>query len=113
MVYMIRKLEEYERWGYLTANTPKTKYLGIRAEAENLIMKDEKKATSCKEYKYLGTILNRGETEDQEISNRKPRRIIACLNGILWSKSIIEKRKFNIYETMAKSVMPYGCMETN
>jgi len=45
----------------------------------------------------------------EEINDRitKAKRIIACLNGILWNKSIT--KKFNIYEIMINSVMLYGC----
>jgi len=55
--------------------------------------------------------LNREEIDDQTINKRvtKARRIIACLNGILWSKHNTKNRKFNIYETMIKSIMLYRC----
>jgi len=55
--------------------------------------------------------LNQEGTDDQEISNKiritKAKRIIACLNGILWNKNMTKKRKFNIHETMLKSVTLY------
>jgi len=54
----------------------------------------------CNEYRYLGTTLNRKETEEQETSNgiTKMTSIIAYLNDILRNKSITKKRKFNIYD---------------
>jgi len=47
----------------------------------------------------------------EEINDRIPKakRIIGCLNGILWNKSITKKRKFNVYEIMINSIMLYGC----
>lgn len=34
-------------------------------------------------------------------------RIIGCVNGIVWSKSMTKRRKFNIYETIIKSSFLY------
>jgi len=34
--------------------------------------------------------------------------VIGYLYGILWSKDITKKRKYNIYETMIKSTLLYG-----
>jgi len=67
---------------------PKNKVC-IAVEAKNGIME----ARICKEYKYLGTTLNR----DDQISNRitKVRRILVRLNRILWNKNITKKRKFD------------------
>jgi hypothetical protein len=44
------------------------------------------------------------------MSNRvtKTRKIIVCLNDILWSKDT-KKKKFNIYKAMAKSITLCGC----
>jgi len=66
----------------LTINTQKTKYLSIGTQTENLVLEGNRE--TCKEYEYLGTILNREKT-NQEINKgiTKARRIIACLNGIL------------------------------
>jgi len=48
-------------------------------------MEDNREVETCKEYEYLGTILNQEGTNDQEINKRitKARRIIVCLNKIL------------------------------
>jgi hypothetical protein len=52
-------------------------------EAENLVMKNNKKAKIYKQYKYLGITLNREGIDNQKINNRITRRIIASLTGIL------------------------------
>jgi hypothetical protein len=80
-------------------------------KAENLVMEGNKEVRACKEYKYLRITLNQEGTDDSEINNgiTKARRIVACLNDILWSKNIIKKKKFNKYETMVKSVILYYC----
>lgn len=78
-------------------NTLKTKYLCIGTETENLIT-DNKEVSICNEYKYWGTTFNREGTNDQEINIRitQARRIIEGLNGILWNKNIMKKRKLNL-----------------
>jgi len=35
-------------------------------------------------------------------------KYIACLNGILWSKDIRKKRKWNIYNALIKRSLLYG-----
>jgi len=54
--------------------------------------------------------------DDQEISNgiTKARRIIACLNGILWSKNITKKKEFDMYKSDTKyNALWMRNMETN
>jgi len=115
--YIKKLLEEYEKLG-LIVNIQKTiyAYLCIGTEAENLIMESNKEVITCKQYKYLGIILNRKDkwSRNKQANNRitKARRKIACLNGILWNKSIMKNSKFNIYEIMVKSVMLYNCENT-
>jgi len=74
-------------------------------------MEDNEEVRTCKEHRYLGMILNREKIDDQEINNiiTKAKRIIAYLDGILWSKSITKKREFNIYEAMIRKVLLYSC----
>lgn len=49
-------------------------------------------------------------TNVKEIEKRivRTKRLIGCLNVILWSNETTKKRKFNIYETMIKSTLLYG-----
>lgn len=64
----------------------------------------------------LGIIFNKEGTDDAEIrlkvilkqDDNKIRRIIQCLNGILWSTEIGKQRKIRIYESMIKSTLIYG-----
>ena len=111
MEYMVRKIiEEYAKWG-LTVNTEKTKYLPIGANTENLILDNNMEIRACEDYRYLGSIFTGDGTDDREINNRviQARRVIRCINGILWSTEITKNRKYNIYETLVKSILLYGC----
>jgi len=87
----------------MEANIQKTKYLHWSGDRKS----DNKEVRICKKYKYLGVTLNQKERDDQKINNRitKTRKIITCLNDILWGESITKKKKFNIYEIMIKSIM--------
>lgn len=110
MQYMLRKLiEEYGEWG-LTVNIAKTKYLCVGAQEGNLNLDNGHEIIQCQEYEYLGITFDNTGTDGREIEKRiiNAKKIIGCLNGILWSKSITKRRKFNIYETMIKSNLLYG-----
>lgn len=107
--YMARKLqEEYNNWG-LEINTQKTKYLPIGAEPSSIQL-DIDEVASCNAYSYLGVEFDTSGKDDREIQKRitQARRIIGCLNGILWSNEIGKQRKYNIYETLIKSCLTYG-----
>jgi len=88
-------MEKYEKWR-LIVNTIKMKYLCIGTET--------KKATRKSEFARNINIweLNRERIDIQEMNNRitKARRIIGCLNDILWNINITRKRKFNVYGTI-------------
>lgn len=64
----------------------------------------------CDEYKYLGIIFDRTGTDDKEIRARLNlvKKRIGYLNGIIWSKKINQKRKYNIYNSMIKTNLLYG-----
>jgi hypothetical protein len=53
---------------------------------------------SCQEYKYLGVIFDSSGTDDKEmrLTVMQARKLIACLNGIMWSEHIRKERKLNI-----------------
>lgn len=107
--YMARKLkEEYKQWG-LEINTQKTKYLPIGAELSNIKI-DTDEIEACSNYTYLGVEFDTTGKDDREIKKRitHARRLIGCLNGVLWSSNIGKKRKHNIYETIIKSSLLYG-----
>lgn len=110
MQYMMRKLtEEYSQWG-LTVNLTKTRYLCVGEEPNNLVLDNGQQIPSCQEYVYLGVTFDSTGTDVKEIEKRivQAKKVIGCLNGILWSKEITKKRKYNIYETMIKSTLLYG-----
>lgn len=108
--YMARKLKEtYEEWG-LSMNIQKTKYLCIGNEKSNLQINETEIIEGCDEYKYLGVVFDRTGTDDKEIRARisQAKKGVSCLNGILWSKHINKKRKYNIYNSMIKTNLIYG-----
>jgi len=71
-------------------------------------MEGNKQVRTYKEYKYLGTTLNREGTDDQEINNRitKAKRIIVCLNGICEVRKKSQKKEIQ-HLRMVKRL--YGC----
>lgn len=110
--YMTRKLiEEYSKWG-LSMNIDKTEYLCIGTDLNDtdLNLNDNKTIRTSSKYKYLGVLFDKSGKDDLEIKERimKGRKVISCLNSILWSKTISKKRKYNIYNTMIKSILLYG-----
>ncbi|XP_060517219.1 uncharacterized protein LOC132696423 [Cylas formicarius] len=111
MQYMIQKLiEEYKEWG-LIVNIAKTKYLCVGTHSlENLELGNGQEILQCQEYEYLGITFDNTGTDAKEIEKRivKAKKVIGALNGILWSKEISKKRKFNIYEAMVKRTLLYG-----
>ncbi|XP_045464765.1 uncharacterized protein LOC123674005 [Harmonia axyridis] len=88
-------------------NLEKTKYLCIGDQLSELGIGTES-IQPCEE--YLGVEFDTSGTDDNEIRSRviEARKVIGCLNGILWSKNITRSRKFNIYNTMIKSQLTYG-----
>lgn len=108
--YMARKLKEtYSEWG-LTMNIHKTKYLNIGSDIQNLQLDNTEEIKACENYKYLGITFDKTGTDEKEIRTRiiQARKIIGCLNGILWNKHITKNRKYNIYNTIIKSTLLYG-----
>ncbi|XP_030760238.1 uncharacterized protein LOC115885465, partial [Sitophilus oryzae] len=99
MQYMLRKLiEEYGE------------YLCIGTQEGNLNLDNGHEIIQCQEYEYMAITFDNTGTDGREIEKRiiNAKKIIGCLNGILWSKSIIKRIKFNIHETMIKSNLLYG-----
>ena len=64
----------------------------------------------CTDYKYVGSICTKDETDTKNIRHRviQARKIIGELNGIWWSKDMTKNRKKIIYNSMVKSVLIYG-----
>lgn len=108
--YMTRKLiEEYEHWG-LSMNLDKTKYLCVGEVATDIVLENQEKISSCNQYKYLGVLFDEQGTDEIEIKTRnmQARRMIATLNGVLWSGEMGKRRKMQIYEVVIKSGLLYG-----
>lgn len=108
--YMTRKLKEtLEEWG-LDMNINKTKYLPIGSEIDPLKLNNAEEIAACAEYTYLGTIFDHTGTDEKDIRHRitQTRKVIGCLNGILWNNNITRRRKLNIYNTIIKSSLLYG-----
>ena len=109
--YMTRKLiEEYQKWG-LEINTNKTEYMCIGGEQQDLILEEGKKIKCCTKYKYLGMQITNDGLLDTAIKERNQlgRNAITVLNGILWDRSINNKNKTLIYNTIIKSITTYSC----
>jgi hypothetical protein len=66
-----------------------TKYLCVGSDGDNLILNGK----CCKEYEYLGVILNQEATNDKEIRARTThvRKAIGSLNGIFWDHKITKE----------------------
>lgn len=108
--YMTRKIkEEYEKAG-LSMNLDKTKYLCIGGESDDLELENGEIISACNSYQYLGVRIQKDGKDEEEIRQRigQGRRGIKRLNGIWWSKEITKKRKYNIYNTVIKSIVLYG-----
>ncbi|XP_044755011.1 uncharacterized protein LOC123313964 [Coccinella septempunctata] len=109
--YMLRKLkEEYEKWG-LNINMKKTEYLHIGGEQEeedpSLQLREIR---SCKEYKYLGSIISKEGTSDNDIAYRvqQGKKCVRILNSLLWSSQISLNTKMTIYRAIVEPIMTYG-----
>lgn len=108
--YMTRKIkEEYEKAG-LSMNVKKTRYLCVGEEAVDLDLENGEKIAVCDHYKYLGVRIEKDGRDEKEIRERigQGRRAIKRLNGIWWNKEISKRRKYNIYNTIVKSIVLYG-----
>ncbi|KAH1008987.1 hypothetical protein HUJ04_001416 [Dendroctonus ponderosae] len=75
----------------------------------NVEVDNSQEVLLCQECDYLGITFDNTGTDVKEIEKRlvKAKKQIGYLNGILWSKEITTKRKFNIYERMVKSSILY------
>ena len=105
-----RLFKEYEEWG-LEVNRTKTKYMCIGHESQNLQVGDNQTIGICKNYVYLGTQIDSTGRTENEIQQRilKGKRVVGCLNSILWSKSISREKKHLLYNAIFKSIVLYGC----
>lgn len=90
----------------------KTKYLCVGADDNdnNILELVDNIINGCNSYKYLGVTFNKEGTDNEEIDNRivMARKAIGCLNGILWNKNKLKRRKYNIYEAIIKCTLLYA-----
>lgn len=108
--YMTRKLiEEYSKWG-LEINITKTKYMNIGGIQQNLELEGNLQIEIVDEYKYLGFKIKNDGRFDAEINQRNTygRQTISRINSILWDKTITNRKKSYIYNTIVKSIVTYG-----
>lgn len=110
--FMTRKLlKEYEKWG-LTVNQTKTKYLCVGNQDETpLQLEDGNVIEICQEYTYLGTTITTSGRTEPEIKNRiqQGKKVIGCLNPILWAQNISKKNKKLLFNAVLKNITLYGC----
>jgi hypothetical protein len=95
--YKAKKIkEEYEKYR-MTIIVEKTKYLCVGSDGDNLILNGNEIIQCCKEYEYLGVILNQEATNDKEIRARTThvRKAIGSLNGIFWDHKITKKMEIH------------------
>ncbi|XP_030753967.1 uncharacterized protein LOC115880813 [Sitophilus oryzae] len=109
--FMSRKLfKEYAEWG-LTVNCSKTKYMCIGEKGTDLEVDDSCIVQYCSVYTYLGTKISQSGRTEEEILERiiKGKKVIGCLNSLLWSTNISIERKHLLYNAIFKSVVLYRC----
>lgn len=91
-------------------NLSKTKYWCIRDDQRDLNLDDNTTVEFCKEYKYLRITFEKTRTNNKELRTRivQARKLMRCVNGVLWNKYIAKKRTFNINRTHIKSNLLYA-----
>ena len=92
--YMIRKLhEQYKQWG-LDINYEKTEQLIIGREGNDMVI-GSNTIRDCVRFKYLGVIITKEGTSNEEIDNKiiQGRKAIGKLNSVLWNDKITMKTK--------------------
>ncbi|GJQ84937.1 hypothetical protein Trydic_g540 [Trypoxylus dichotomus] len=108
---MTRKLiEEYEKWR-LEVNLDKTEYMCIEGNYQDLEIEKEMRIRWCDEYKYLGVTISQDYTVDKANyeHNVEGRKAIVIVNGTLWDRNISKENKHQMYNTIVKSIITYGC----
>lgn len=75
----------------LTVNLDETKYL-CSWPTEQLKSKGEKEISHCQNYVYQGVTFDKIGINTSEIEKRiiQPKKIVGCLNTILWNKELTE-----------------------
>lgn len=83
----------------------------IGGEGTDLEVDDSCIVQYCSDYTYLGTKISQSGRTEEEILERiiKGKRVIGCLNSLLWSTNISIERKHLLYNAIFKSVVLYGC----
>ena len=64
----------------------------------------------CVRFKYLGVMLMKEGTSNEEIDNKiiQGRKAIGKLNSVLWNDKITMKTKQMIFSTTVESIITYG-----
>lgn len=108
---MLRRLkEEYTKAG-MEINFEKTEYLAVREEeVKDLEIDDDLKIKGKNKFKYLGFIISKKGTTEEEINSRlgQTRSCIRQLHPIIWNTHITKNTKQRIYNTIVRSIMTYG-----
>lgn len=88
----------------------KTKYLLLGIQRCHLEEDKGQVVLPSQESEYLGIIFDNTRSDVKEIEKPivEAKKVKRCLNGILWSKEIREKRNFNSSETRLQSSLSYG-----
>ena len=107
--YMISKLhEQYKNWG-LDINYEKTEQLVIGREGKDMVL-GPNTIRDCVRFKYLGVMLTKEGTSNEEIDNKiiQGRKAIGKLSSVLWNDEITMKTKQMIFSTIVESIITYG-----
>jgi len=107
--YMIRKLhEQYKNWG-LDITYEKTEQLVIGREGKDMVLGSNTVGV-CAQFKYLGVMLTKESTSNEEIDNKiiQGRKAIGKLNSVLWNDKITMKTKQMMFSTVVESIITYG-----
>ena len=106
---MICKLhEQYKNWG-LDITYEKTERLVIGREGKDMVLCPNI-VGDCVRFKYLGVMLTKDGTSNEEIDNKiiQRRKSIGKLNSMLWNYKNTMKTKQMIFSTIVESINTYG-----
>ena len=97
----------------LHVNEKKTKYMNTSREPKPLenVMVDGQQYEGVENFTYLGSVINRQGKIEEELKSRllSANRCYHACKDLLGSKLIGKKSKLQIYKTVIRPVVTYGC----
>lgn len=107
--YMMRKLLDSFEAGGLQVNMKKTEYLVVGGNGRDISL-HQGTIRAVQKFKYLGSYIDDSGSCNSEIDSRlvQARKAIRMLNGVLWSRTILNDTKKRILTAVVESIMTYG-----